>query len=138
MKCFKIFRCIDEKKAILKKSSKTKSMRKHDSRYLRNHKSTPWGLLLICGDPDLQSVKSRNCPGSRGPNLDPKKNEMSSQNLTYRYDVPSLNMETVAMKENSSKKKKKNNRQNQSQTKFVPYSDIVKKKKKAHLDFVCD
>ena len=53
-------------------------MRKHDSRYLRNHDSTPWGRLLIHGDPDLQSVKSRNCPGSRGPNLDPEQNEMSS------------------------------------------------------------
>ena len=66
------------RKQFKKKSSKSKSMRKHDSRYLRNHESTPWGLLLIRGDPDLQSVKSRNCPGSRGPNLDPEQNEMSS------------------------------------------------------------
>lgn len=53
-------------------------MRKHDSIYLRNHRSTAWGHLLIRGDPDLQNVKSRGCPGSRGPNLDPEKNEMSS------------------------------------------------------------
>lgn len=103
MRCFKIFGCIDEKKAIFKKSFKIKSMRKHDSRYLRNQRSTPWGHLLIRGDPDLQNVKSRSCPGSRGSNLDPQQNEMSSQNPTYRYDVPSLNTETMAVKENSSK-----------------------------------
>ena len=95
-------------------------MRKHDSIYLRNHRSTAWGHLLIRGDPDLQNVKSRGCPGSRGPNLDPEKNEMSSQNPTYRYDVPSLNTETMAVKEQNK------TRQNQGQTNFVHYSDIVK------------
>ena len=58
-------------------------MRKHDSRYLRKHRSTPWGHLLIPGGPDLQSVRLRGCTGNRKPNLGPEQSEMSDQRIPH-------------------------------------------------------